>query len=505
MSSKLLEAFYRFMDSATSNLRGLEELSREGTTLKSVGEVALPRFVDELEKQKEFHELVVETQSVFAGDYHVESSEQTWHNHVHNFFCQSGYYLDLMYEKDVNLDTAFSNYCASFEKRETEIIYLAPLEFVSFAQPSMDFAEFQIRRFSMQELDRMLRNHLNDIFYPYAAISPKSLGLLANYWFIYSVATSSVEEIGHLYIPPSPITTLLFGGYAERWYTEYPKSVELPLRSLCLFDWSGLEKRLIGTKGGLSRGEDWKTLHLFNVPFVLEVNGDLLSASKPSPDFSKLVTQPFVDAQTREELGEIPEDWISLDSKETERFKVFVQDIERILGNLKIKEYGWEFIDIALGYFTKAFFATPGLEQMLWYIAALEALLSEEGEGVTGKLANRISLILGKDRNHRKGISKRFRELYDVQSSLVHGKSQSKADVTALIDAYRFSRLAILWFLRYLSSTQARIAESEARRGVPRQSELLLPIDINSNSRYRLQWLMNGLPEEFPHVSEWIE
>jgi len=88
MSSKLLEAFYRFMDSATSDLRGLEELSREGTTLKSVEEVALPRFVDELEKQKEFHELVVETQSVFAGDYHVESSEQTWHNHVHNFFCQ---------------------------------------------------------------------------------------------------------------------------------------------------------------------------------------------------------------------------------------------------------------------------------------------------------------------------------------------------------------------------------------------------------------------------------
>lgn len=505
MSSKLFEVFHRFTNSATSKLRGLEELSQKGTTLKSVGEVALPRFVDELEKQKEFHGLVKETQSVFAGDYHVESGEQLWRHHVHNLFCQSGYYLDLMHGKDINLDAAFSNYCASFEKREVEITYLAPLEFVSFAQPSMDFAAFQIRRFSMQELHCMLRNHLNDVFYPYAAISPKSLDLLSRYWFIYSVTTSSVEKIGHLHIPWSPVATLLFGGYAERSYTEYPRSVELPVRSLCLFDWSGIEKKLIDTKDGLSRREDWETLRLFNVPLVLEVNGDLLSAPKRSPDLSKLVTQPLVDAQTGEGLGEIPEDWISLDSQATERFKVFVQDIERTLGDLRINEYNWEFIDIALGYFTKAFFATPGLEQMLWYIAALEALLSEEGEGITGKLANRISLILGKNQNRRKGISKRFRELYDVRSSLVHGKLQSKADMTALIDAYRFSRLAILWFLHYLSSTQARITESEARLGVPRQKEILLPIDIDSNGRYRLQWLMNSLPEEFPYVSEWIE
>jgi len=67
--SKLSETFSRFIDSARFNLKGLTELPRERTTLKFVGEVALERLVDEIEKQRGFHALVVETRSVFTGDY----------------------------------------------------------------------------------------------------------------------------------------------------------------------------------------------------------------------------------------------------------------------------------------------------------------------------------------------------------------------------------------------------------------------------------------------------
>ena len=98
MSSQLQETFSRFVDSAKVSLRLLEdeELPKERKILKLASETALPRLVDTIEGQREFRQLVTETRSTFAGDFHQKSSEHYWQQYVHDFFCQSGLYLKLM-------------------------------------------------------------------------------------------------------------------------------------------------------------------------------------------------------------------------------------------------------------------------------------------------------------------------------------------------------------------------------------------------------------------------
>jgi len=208
MSSQLQETFSRFVDSAKVSLRLLEdeELPKERKILKLASETALPRLVDTIEGQREFRQLVTESRSTFAGDFHQKSSEHDWQQYVHDFFCQSGLYLKLMYGSDVSIDTAFTQYCASFEAEECKTTYLVPLEFVTFASNSMDFRSFQIRRFSVQELGDLMRNRLNGIFYPYAAITPESLRLLSEYWFLSIVMKTAVVPISpgsRLYPPAS--------------------------------------------------------------------------------------------------------------------------------------------------------------------------------------------------------------------------------------------------------------------------------------------------------------
>ena len=494
MSDELLEVFGKFVDYA----KVLAEPAPGNSMLRSGAEVALPRFVEELEKRNEFHQLVVKTRDVFSGDYHKKSSEQNWHYHVHNFFCQSGYYLDLMHGKGVNKEACLSAYSASFQKRETGIAYFAPLELVSFAQDLIDFGPFKVRRFSIKEWDSILRNSINRVFYPYAGIDEDALELLSRYWFVCIETMSPVEQIGLFYLPHGPSTTLLFGGYAERWYTKYPKQVESAICLLSLFDWSGLEKE---SKGGLSSKENWRSLRLFKVPFVLDVKSDLLSAPVAAPDLSKLITESVFDPEMAEEVGKVPEHWISLGSGETEVFKTFIQDLVRIVGGLRINEYNWRFMEVALGYFTKAFVTDPGLEQMLWYITCLEALLGEKGAGVTRRLAQRIGTIFGTSSKERDKYSKKFVRLYELRNSLVHGAEFAKtAQVADILDAYLVARRAILWFLYILDIVQSRTGKGQMNRNVPGREELLMFLDFNRSSRNQLQWLLNEFPDGFPDV-----
>jgi len=499
MSDKILEVFGRFVDSA----KALAEPDLESSVPKSAAEAVLPRRVEELEKRNEFRNLVAEARGTFAGEYHNKSNEHVWHYHIHNFFCQSGYYLDVMHGKMLNKEAGLSAFSAAFQGHESRITYFIPLELVSFAQDLMDFGTFKVRRFSAEEWGNLLRNRINRVFYPYAAMDDDALELLSHYWFICVEVTSPVEHIGLIHIPSGPTTTLLFRGLAQRYYTAYPESVESTLRLLCLFDWSGLEKKV---KGDLSSKEDWQSLRLFNVPFVLEIKDNLLSApASAPPDLSKLNTEPVFD-ERGEEIGQLPEHWILLDNSETEAFKRFIQDIKDMVGGLRTSEYGWQFIEVALGYFTKAFFTDNRLEQMLWYITSMEALLGESGAGVTDRLARRIGSILGTNSKERDKYSERFRQLYKLRNSLVHGGQFAEASVADLLDTYLIARRAMLWFLHALHMVQSKIGEVQMnKQDTPDREELLMFLDLKIGSRDRLQWLKKEFPTGFPDVSHWLK
>ena len=75
----------------------------------------------------------------------------------------------------------------------------------------------------------------------------------------------------------------------------------------------------------------------------------------------------------------------------------------------------------------------------------------------------------------------------------------------AIIDAYRFSRLAIIWFLNYLLNIQTEKMESDVNGGVPNRQEVLMLLDVNADKRIRLHRLMDRVPSEFPYVADWLK
>ena len=157
-------------------------------------------------------------------------------------------------------------------------------------------------------------------------------------------------------------------------------------------------------------------------------------------------------------------------------------------------------MDIALGYFMKAFFAPPGLDQMLWYITSLEALLGERGMGVSKRLAERVGAILSNLGGGKKNkYSKRFEELYRLRNSLVHGvQFKKQARVAHLVDTYLFARSTILWFLHTLEAIQRKIINGETdRRHVPGREEILMLLDLDRKAGHRLKKLLDKLPETF--------
>jgi hypothetical protein len=165
----------------------------------------------------------------------------------------------------------------------------------------------------------------------------------------------------------------------------------------------------------------------------------------------------------------------------------------------------WRFFETALGYFVKAF-CSEGFEQLLWHITTLEALLGEKGEGLTEKLARRISAILGNTNQEKKALNRQFKDLYDFRSTLVHGGNFKKqVYVGHLREARSLARKVLLWFLHFLSNFQRGISEGRLQERLLTRQEMLTIMDIDCENRARLVHLMRQLPETFPYVPEWIE
>jgi hypothetical protein len=452
--------------------------------------------LERLETGVEFRRLVEETRK---SDFPRFSDKPVyglsiWEHAVKNFFRRSGLYLDLTNNDVIDIDAVFQTYLEEFQRLETRVAYLIPIELVTFTESFLDFGKFQIRRYSENELDVILENRINKVFYPNAVIDVK---LIKDYWFIHVPPT----------IPPTIHVTFNDIGKVQLQYTRYPESVELILKRLVLFDWQVDHWRL--TSPSASRETNLEDLEKywigFGVPFVLVVNNDLLTRPRIAPDTSRLAREPYFDPLTQEEIGEIPTRLINLDEKETEELKVFIQRTDDILSKLEPLPDDWQFLNIALLSLMKAFFS-DGLDQLFWHIITLEALLGEKGEGVVKRLAKRIGRIQGRTKTERKNIRKQFRKLYDFRSDLVHGRDiEEHVYVGHLHNARDLARKTILWFLRYLQAIQEAALKEQTEGSVPTRDEILMIIDLDRSSRLRLSQLMPTLPSEFPCVQNWLE
>ena len=161
------------------------------------------------------------------------------------------------------------------------------MEFVYFAEESMDFGLFQIRKFSIEELNTILRNEINKVFYPWAYID--ELYKLANYWFI-CVTVPQYELILSHSIKIKPGAEVEIIEPIEINYTKYPKPLESILKYLTLFRWEQI-----------ARAGEFN----FNIPLILQIKESLLSSPNNAPELLFLETEIVEDPNTHKEF-EVP-------------------------------------------------------------------------------------------------------------------------------------------------------------------------------------------------------
>ncbi len=235
MPTELKKAFIQYTERVNDLIRDVAILDKKRHVVY---------LVEEIEESSEFHTLVQATRDEFGntGNYRNESA---WHRAVGNVLRRSGFYINILEKKlhdahDVSEE--FEKYVQVFKSPERKISYLAPLEYVSFEQDDIDCGHFQIKRFSRDELDAVLGNSINEIFYPWAVVD---LDQITDYWFIFVQKTITVTEI----VPPAnlgikgsrlklPARCRLYSRI-ERTYIPrpFPEPLEPVIKLLALFDW----------------------------------------------------------------------------------------------------------------------------------------------------------------------------------------------------------------------------------------------------------------------------
>ncbi len=465
-------------------------------------EAQLRQSVEQLEENPAFSALLEETRSAFrSDDWHSARDESWWRDPIRNFFRRTGYYTDAFAGSDAPC-ALFERYEAAFQRRTVQTKYLAPLEFVQFPKPELKFSGFEIRKFDRKELDAIVGNDVNRVFYPHAFLDKNTLDALQEYWFIVAKTPEEVRRWGYIYFSAADVAAVNGRVYLE--YTRFPPAIERVLARLVLFDWVGNPQDQLTYSGqdGLPFG--------FEIPFVLRVDDNDLKGPEGAPDRSKLKSYgpKYGDPDTGEEYN-AHHVIFDLNESRVAAFEQCVQRADECLQHLETDDTRWPYLKVAIDNLIKAFF-TEELEQLLWHITALEALLGERGPGVTASIARRSAAILGATEKERKEWKKRFagnNGLYDLRSALVHGR-QFKEDVhrKQLFEARMMAMRVTIRFVHYLGEMAARIKEESWQGEVPDREDLVILLDRRSRNadQKRLQAILNDLPTGFPAAPDWF-
>jgi hypothetical protein len=183
--------------------------------------------VDQLEDGPIFKDLVDQTRTAFCNDWHSSNSESCWRNAICNFFRRTGYYTSAFSGTGIP-PTLLRTYAAAFLRRHMQTTYLAPLEFVDFPKPELIFSDYQIRQIDRDELEALVGNEVNRVFYPYATVDTRTL---QDYWFLIVKTQEESPRLGRFHFDFSSI------GRISPEYTRFPSAIERILARLVLFDW----------------------------------------------------------------------------------------------------------------------------------------------------------------------------------------------------------------------------------------------------------------------------
>ena len=118
-------------------------------------------------------------------------------------------------------------------------------------------------------------------------------------------------------------------------------------------------------------------------------------------------------------------------------------------------------------------------------------------------MARRLAEALGSSDDERKSIRRKFRELYEFRSELVHGRTP-KSDVLTLhlFAAREFARNLLRWYIRLLNDIQKASDAAGSREDAPDRKQILRLLDLEADGARKARWLMPVLPPTFPHYPD---
>ena len=490
MSQRIREDFEQYAVSVVEALRQKAQLERRGPVrLISHPDREVRDAVALLEDDQPFGELVATTRRAFHSKP-SRRDESMWRHSVQSFFRRSGFYLRAAAGQAPPVDVVFAQYVGAFQSQQRRLTYLAPIEHVYCARAQLDFGSFTVRRFSRDELATLLETSINRVFYEWALTEVRPLD---DYWYVSLTKTLERRQPGEIRVNLADIEKV------TPTFTSFPQ-VEEALLPLVSFPWQADLWR----HEPREKQEYW---HGFRIPFLIVVDEDLLRPPRSRPDIARLDREPDSDSTTGEERDtERPVIWTHLDTQETNTCEAFVRAIGDHVSLLATQSIDWQFFERARSYLLKGFFA-DGLEQLLWHITTVDALLGEDAPGAgTKRLARRVAAILGTTAKEQDTIRGAFFELYHFRSRFVHGGPLEKHTLTKhLREAREIARTVLVWFVAFLTHMQD-VARREQLPAFSR-NDLLALIDLNVKAKAELATILkasDALPDGFPSVPSWL-
>jgi hypothetical protein len=433
---------------------------------------------------------------------------------VQNYFRKSGCYNDIYNNKQIEAVKLYEKYCDSFKQQTIIRTYLAALDrSIRFKNnPSMDFEEFRLQSIPSEELNKLLNNEINRIFYPWAVINSD---LIEKDYFLIIKKEYDISDLERLEWARED--------YSIKPHQNIPKTVLSVLSPIVLYNWHSstlpVEYQLelimhsneeYDERGEPSGDESWTNIVKkaensygfinydfigFEFPYILIVDDHLLSFP-----LKQNLPEKIADSSIF-----YPDDTPIhyFDEEKTEKFKNFVIDKNKLLDNLGCDiNNQWNFLDRAVSYLIKAFFS-HGLEQLLWNITVLEALVGERPD-IQSNLARRVSIILCDTEAKRKELRKIIYELYDYRSRIIHGDKGPQGVYSEHLSLARhLARKTLLWFIHYLHYLKStNITKNE--EDLPTREDILMMIDLKENKQRLIRNLLDNVPDGFPNIKSWV-
>ena len=463
------------------------QCSRGARALIGKFSVALQNAVEDLEESQLFSSLLESVQHEVTSKGYHKGNISFWSNVLRNVLRRSGYYSRIARSKKPTSKVELRRILSVFDRRHETVTYMAPMEYICLEQAKLRFRTFTIQKFNKAQLDHIFDVTLNELYFPWAVIDTATL---SNYWFIVVKENRPIRSLGN------PGIDLRSFGKVDINYSPFPV-LEKAFQRLVLFDWQPDYSRR--KKPG--ERPEWQSWLGFKIPFAIRLSDNLLEAPQQAPIISELETNSYHDPLTGGELNG-PAHYINLNGEETHALARSIKETDRLIRNIESAQDAWPFLARALGFQVKGFFSN-GLEQLLWHITVIEALFGEKVPGMTDRLARRTAAVTSQSETDRIEIKKRFKELYNFRSRLVHGDEfTDQMWAGHLRKARGMARQSLLWFLSLANKVLAANRE-KSLSAIPTRNELLALIDLGPDAITRLAKIIRSEPSTFPASSSW--